>query len=223
MIPLYDTIPGRYRPVMTITLIIINVAIFLFEFTMPPQMLDQLFQAYGFIPARLAAESQFITLFSAMFLHGGWMHMIGNMWALWLFGNNVEDKMGPGRFLLFYLVTGILASLAHYYINPLSSIPVVGASGAIAGVMGAYFIMYPRARVLTLIPIIIFPWFVEIPAFIYLGFWVLSQVYSGTISLYAAAAASTVAFWAHVGGFVSGVLLHRVFFSPSRNYSGTVF
>lgn len=222
MIPLYDTIPGRYRPVMTITLIIINVVIFLFEFTMPPGMLDQLFQAYGFIPARLS-QGYFISLVTAMFLHGGWMHIIGNMWALWLFGNNVEDRMGPWRFLLFYLVTGILASLTHYYINPLSTMPVVGASGAIAGIMGAYFIMYPRARVVTLIPIIIFPWFVEIPAFIYLGFWVLSQLFSGTISLYSAAATSTVAFWAHVGGFIGGMLLHRLFFSPQRNHSGSIF
>jgi len=223
MIPLYDTIPGRYRPVMTITLIIINVLIFLFEITLPPPMLDQLFQAYGFIPARLTTEGHLISLLTAMFLHGGWMHMIGNMWALWLFGNNVEDRMGPWRFLFFYLVTGILASLTHYYISPLSPAPVVGASGAIAGVMGAYFIMYPRARVLTLIPIIIFPWFVEIPAFIYLGFWVISQIYSGTLSLLAATAASTVAFWAHVGGFAGGMLLHRVFFSPSRNRTGSAF
>lgn len=223
MIPLYDTIPGRYRPVMTLTIIAINVVVFFMEITLPPSVLDQLISVYGFTPSHLTTSNHFISLFTAMFLHGGWMHIIGNMWALWLFGNNVEDRMGPWRFLMFYLVTGFLASLTHYYINPLSNVPVVGASGAIAGVMGAYFILYPRARVLTLIPIIIFPWFVEIPAFIYLGFWVLSQIFSGTMSLIAASAAGTVAFWAHVGGFAGGMFLHRLFFSPSRNHTGSAF
>ncbi|MGE5381286.1 MAG: rhomboid family intramembrane serine protease [Methylocystaceae bacterium] len=223
MIPLYDTIPGRYRPVMTLTIITINVVIFFMEITLPPSVLDQLISVYGFTPSVLTTSRHFISLFTAMFLHGGWMHIIGNMWALWLFGNNVEDRMGPWRFLLFYLVTGFLASLTHYYINPLSNVPVVGASGAIAGVMGAYFILYPRARVVTLIPIIIIPWFVEIPAFIYLGFWVISQIFSGTMSLVTAAAASTVAFWAHVGGFAGGMFLHRFFFSPSRNRTGRAF
>ncbi|MGE5454998.1 MAG: rhomboid family intramembrane serine protease, partial [Methylocystaceae bacterium] len=157
MIPLYDTIPGRYRPVMTLTLIAINAVVFLLEITLPSTMLDQVFQVYGFIPARLANHTYYSSLLTAMFLHGGWLHIIGNMWALWLFGNNVEDRMGPFRFLLFYLITGFLASLTHYYISPLSTAPVIGASGAIAGVMGAYFIMYPRAKVLTLIPIFFFP------------------------------------------------------------------
>lgn len=222
MIPLYDTIPGRYRPVMTITLIIINVLVFLFETSLPPHILQNLIDTYGFVPARLT-QGAVLPIFTAMFLHGGWLHVIGNMWALWLFGNNVEDRMGPGRFLLFYLTCGILASLAHYYMGPNSTVPVVGASGAIAGVMGAYFILYPRARVVTLIPIFIFPWFVEIPAFIYLGFWVVSQALSGTASLYTPQLTSPVAFWAHVGGFVGGMLLHRVFFSPTRNRRYTPF
>ncbi|MGE5421896.1 MAG: rhomboid family intramembrane serine protease, partial [Ignavibacteriales bacterium] len=153
-----------------------------------------------------AFGSGYLGLITSMFMHGGWLHLLGNMWALWLFGDNVEDRMGPFRFLAFYLICGLVGGLAHVYFNPISSVPTVGASGAIAGIMGAYFILYPRSQVLTLIPIFIFPWLVDIPAFVYLGFWLVLQLLGST-----AGAAAGTAFWAHIGGFAAGIILHRLF------------
>jgi membrane associated rhomboid family serine protease len=149
-----------------------------------------------------------------MFLHGGWMHIISNMWTLWIFGDNVEDRMGPGRFLIFYLVCGIAAGFTHMLINPDSSVPSVGASGAIAGVLAAYFLWFMHSRVLVLIPILIFPVFAEVPAVLYLGVWFITQLFSGTAGLVRPQEGGGIAFWAHIGGFIAGGLLCWLFLRP---------
>jgi membrane associated rhomboid family serine protease len=155
----------------------------------------------------LQSGGNYFTLLSSMFLHGGWMHIIGNMWSLWIFGDNVEDRMGRGGFLLFYLLSGLAAGAVHVVTNPASRVPTVGASGAIAGVMGAYLLLFPHASVVTMVPIFFFLQVVEIPAVFFLGFWFLSQLFSGTLSLAAAGPqAAGVAWWAHIGGFVVGFL-----------------
>jgi len=211
MIPLKDTIVSRGVPVVTGLIILINCLVFFLELQFSEDQLQQFVNEYGFIPARLSHDpATWWTLFTCMFLHGGWMHLIGNMWGLFLFGDNVEDRMGSVRYLLFYLLCGIGAGLAHYFTNRLSEIPTVGASGAIAGVFGAYFLLFPTARVITLIPILIFPILVEIPAVIYLGLWFVSQLLYGTATIGAEHVAS-VAFWAHVGGFIAGMVLMPVF------------
>jgi membrane associated rhomboid family serine protease len=157
-----------------------------------------------------------------MFLHGGWLHLLSNMLALYIFGDNVEDRIGHGRYLMFYLLCGLIAAVTHISFNSASLLPTIGASGAISGVLGAYFILYPRARVITLIPLFILPWFVEIPAVFYLGFWFLSQVWSGALSIVSGAqAVGGVAFLAHVGGFVAGLLLVRLF--EQRRYIRRVY
>jgi membrane associated rhomboid family serine protease len=153
---------------------------------------------------------------TCMFLHGGWAHLIGNMWSLWIFGDNVEDVMGPWRFLAFYLLTGLLAGVTHYFLNLDSAVPTVGASGAIAGVLGAYFILYPRSQIVVLVPIFFFPLFFQLPAVTYLLFWFLSQVFGGAIAGLTSSQVSGIAFWAHVGGFLAGVVFHRLFIFPER-------
>jgi membrane associated rhomboid family serine protease len=165
----------------------------------------------GMVPARLLQNPGFMelsTVFTSMFLHGGWAHLLGNMLALYIFGDNVEDRLGSGRYLFFYLASGIAAAAAHLGLNASSPIPTIGASGAISGVLAAYLLFFPSSRVITLIPIFILPWFVEIPAIIYLGFWFLSQLFSGLFSVVSGAQAyGGVAWWAHVGGFVAGLVL----------------
>ncbi|NLO21811.1 MAG: rhomboid family intramembrane serine protease [Syntrophomonadaceae bacterium] len=211
MFPLRDSTPSESFPMVTVLLILINLAVFILEIMAGPELLNQLVYVFGLVPAYLNEPGTLISyypLLTSIFLHGGWMHLIGNMWILWLFGDNIEDHMGSGRFLLFYLVCGLAAGMAHYYINPQSSIPVVGASGAVAGVMGAYFLMFRHARILTFVP----PFFLfTLPAWVYLGFWVLSQLYCGTADVIAANSCGSIAFWAHIGGFGAGMLLHRIF------------
>jgi membrane associated rhomboid family serine protease len=147
-----------------------------------------------------------------MFLHGGWLHIIGNLWTLWIFGDNVEERMGSGRFVVFYVLCGLAASITHVLTNAQSTVPAVGASGAIAGVMGAYFFLFPYSRVIVVIPILIFPFFFELPAVIYLGVWALTQVFSGTLSIASGnVQVGGVAWWAHVGGFGAGLILHFLF------------
>ncbi len=223
MFPLKDNIPSRTFPWVNYALIIINSVVFLYEVSLGPQ-LQQFIQTWGAIPARyfwlMENEphnyvARYLPIFTSMFLHGGWFHIIGNMWFLYIFGDNVEDRMGHGRYLLFYLLAGFGASLAHIYINPESTLPTVGASGAISGVMGAYFMLYPFARVITLIVVFIFVDIIEIPAFFYLGFWVFLQFIQGTASLFAKQAGG-VAWWAHLGGFVVGAILVFFFKKPKR-------
>lgn len=176
--------------------------------------MDHYIYTHGVIPSRLVTEGmtyeQFTRLTAAMFLHGGWFHVLGNMLYLWIFGDNVEDRMGHFKFLVFYLLSGYIATIAHVFYSPGSAIPLIGASGAIAGVLGAYLILFPRARVLTLVFIFVIIQVVPIPAVVFLGIWFVLQIFNGTASL-SAQSAQGVAFWAHIGGFVAGMLLVKLF------------
>ena len=202
MIPLRDVIPSRTPPYITITIIILNAIAWLFELNLPDDVRQAFLTVYGVVPADFHAS----TLITSMFLHGSWMHVIGNMWYLWIFGDNVEDEVGHGRFIVFYLLCGIAAALGQVLIDPGSTLPTIGASGAIAGVMGAYFVLYPRSRVLTLIPLVIFWEVIEVPAILLLGFWFLMQLFSaGAIAVTASTGGGGVAFMAHVAGFLCGV------------------
>jgi membrane associated rhomboid family serine protease len=206
MFPISDVIPSRSVPVVTIGLIIINSLVFLYQVTLPQPLLEAFVTQYALIPAWFS----WTTVFTSMFLHGGWMHVIGNMLYLWIFGDNVEDRMGHGRYLLFYLASGCAAAILQLLINPLSTVPMVGASGAIAGVMGAYFVLYPESRVLTAVFIFVFFDLVEIPAIFFLGIWFLMQLFSGVGSLGATQTSGGTAFWAHIGGFAVGAVVGLV-------------
>jgi membrane associated rhomboid family serine protease len=211
-------------PIVNWAIIVANVGVFLVQATLGPRELTGFMTSFGVVARRfLAAGSleQMATLFTSLFLHGGWFHLISNMWALYIFGDNVEDRMGHLRYLLFYLLCGAVAGLAHIYSGPTSTIPTVGASGAISAVLGAYLILFPRARVLTLAPWFFFFSVIEIPAVLYLGFWFVSQLFNGLFSLAVADAICCyggVAWWAHVGGFAAGVLLVKLF-ERRRSYA----
>jgi membrane associated rhomboid family serine protease len=217
MLPLRDTVRARDLPVMNWLLIAGNVLIFLFEASLSARQLNALTTTFGLVPARLLAHpglAQGWTILTSMFLHGGWWHLISNMWVLYIFGDNVEDRMGHGRYLIFYLLGGVAAAAAHVLVSPDSTVPTIGASGAISAVMGAYLVLFPGARVLTLIPGFILPWFIEVPALLFIGFWFVSQLFNGLFALGFAGSVDTyggVAWWAHVGGFVAGLLLVKVF------------
>ena len=212
MIPLRDIIPSRTTPVVTITLIAINVLVFLYELSLG-RAVDAFTLYWGLVPAAFS----WVTVVTSMFLHGGFMHVAGNMLYLWIFGDNVEDRMGHGRFLVFYLLCGVAAALAQTITQPDSVIPMVGASGAIAGVMGAYFVLYPRSRIVTLIPLFFFFQVIEVPAIVFLGIWFLMQFISGLGSIVTVAGSTGgIAFWAHVAGFVAGISGVVVFRRPER-------
>ncbi|MEW6697013.1 MAG: rhomboid family intramembrane serine protease [Bacillota bacterium] len=209
MIPLKDDIPSKKFPVITLLIIVLNTLIWFYEVSLGPYM-ENLVYALGVTPAQLftlGIEGQLFVMTTAMFMHGSWMHFLGNMLYLWIFGDNVEDRLGRLRFLLFYLITGYIATLAHVFSDPASNIPLIGASGAIAGVLGGYFVLYPHARVLTLIPIFIFIQIIHIPALYFLGFWFLLQILNQTFSIQGA---QSVAFLAHIGGFAAGALLVKL-------------
>ena len=213
MIPLRDVIPSRTTPYITVTIIVLNGLAWFLELSLPGDVLPLFLQVYGVVPARLHAS----TLLTSMFLHGSWMHVIGNMWYLWIFGDNVEDRVGHGRFIVFYLLCGIAAAIGQILIDPGSTLPTIGASGAIAGVMGAYFVLYPRSRVLTLIPLVIFWEVIEVPAPLLLGFWFLMQLFSaGAIAVTASTGGGGVAFMAHVAGFLCGAGAIFLFRQPER-------
>ena len=225
MFPLKDTVRARDVPVVNWLLIGANVLAFVVETSLGPVGLERFVHYFGVVPTRFLhafGSHEVLTIFTSMFLHGGWFHLISNMWALYLFGDNVEDRMGHGRYLVFYLLTGAVASLTHIFFNPDSPVPTVGASGAISGVLGAYLVLFPTARVVTLVPLwFFFPWFVEIPALIYLGMWFVSQLFNGLFALAAPGVIGTyggVAWWAHVGGFVAGLLLVKVFERRRERY-----
>jgi membrane associated rhomboid family serine protease len=203
VIPLRDVIPSRTTPYITVTIIVLNALAWMFELSLPREFLPEFLQFYGVVPADFRAP----TLVTSMFLHGSWSHVLGNMWYLWIFGDNVEDRLGHGRFIAFYLLCGTIAALGQVMVDPGSELPTIGASGAIAGVMGAYFVLYPRSRVLTLIPLIIFWEVIELPAILLLGFWFVMQLFSaGAIAATANASRGGVAFAAHVAGFIVGIL-----------------
>jgi membrane associated rhomboid family serine protease len=227
MFPVRDTIPSRHAPLVTVSLIIINSILFLLQSSIPHEGREALAYLFGLVPARYtspdwqASSGMFPTpwpFLTHMFMHGSFFHLFSNMWSLWLFGDNVEDRMGSWRFLLFYLLCGILASFTHIYINPDSTLPTVGASGAIAGVMGAYFTLFPRARLIMFFPIIFIPVFFEMSAFFYLAYWFIMEIIRGTASLQVTEEVGGIAFWAHIGGFAAGFLLHRFFLLSRRDY-----
>ncbi len=217
MIPLRDANPTRTFPFVTILLILLNAVAFLYELMLgAADDLKPFIEGHALVAARFLAERdavQWWTVITSMFLHGGWMHLIGNMLYLWVFGNNIEDRIGHIGFVYFYLLSGVGAAGAQVWINPESSVPMLGASGAVSGVLGAYLVLYPRARVLTLIPAF-FLWLVEIRAFWFLLFWILLQVLNGLPSLLFASTRPVgggVAWWAHIGGFVAGLILLPIF------------
>jgi len=219
MFPIQDTVQSRSIPLATWGLILLNGLVFLQELTLSPNQREQLIALLGLVPARLGSDAEgWWTLATCMFLHGGWMHFLSNMWTLYLFGDNVEDRMGPARYLIFYLLCGLAANLTHCWINADSTVPTIGASGAIAGVLSAYFVLFPTARILTLVPILFIPFVVEVPAVFYLGLWFVSQLFSGTLSLVHPTFYQGVAWWAHVGGFIAGLILLPIFKKPSPRY-----
>jgi membrane associated rhomboid family serine protease len=217
MIPLRDRNPSGSFPAVTLALIAACVVAFFYEL-MAQDNLERLFSVYALVPAKITYgfESGRLPLwdvvtpfFSSMFLHGGWLHLIGNMWYLWIFGDNVEDTLGPVRFVLFYLLTGLAAGLTHYVLQPSSPVPTVGASGAISGVLAGYATLFPHARVVTLVPLGFFIQLMELPAVVLLVIWVIIQALSGLVS-FGVGQAGGVAWGAHVGGFVAGLLLVRI-------------
>ena len=224
MIPIRDDAPKSGTPYVTYVLVTLNTLVFLFEWSLSPYGLSQFLFQFGVVPVEFTSGIQLsdvLPLFSSMFLHGSWLHLIGNMLALWIFGDNIEDYLGSFRFLLLYFISGIVASILHIAFNQNSTIPSVGASGAIAGVMGAYFLLFPRARVLTFIPLPFF--WVWLPAWIVLGYWFLGEFLSGAATSIASTASTTttggVAVWAHVGGFIAGVTLIKLFPAKRPRFS----
>ncbi len=216
MIPIRDSAPSRNYPVVTLGLIGLNIVVYILEMSQGPE-LGRFLHLYGLVPARYTVDrlaeyytlpQQLFSFFTFMFLHGGFWHLLGNMWSLYIFGDNVEDHLGHARYLLFYLLCGLASGLSHMLLNLDSAVATIGASGAIAGVMGAYFLLHPNAKILTLIPIFFIPWFIEIPAYFFLGFWFVLQFINAAGSQ---AASGGVAWWAHIGGFVCGMLFLKAF------------
>lgn len=225
MIPVRDTIPCRHTPWVTWSLIAVNTALFAYTALLSEKGRQSLFHVYGLIPARYAfadPESTaglplevYAPFVTCMFLHGSWVHLLMNMWLLWIFGDNVEDRMGSLRFLAFYLFCGLAAGALQTYFSPFSLVPTIGASGAIAGVMGAYYFLYPYAQVI--IWVLFLPLFVPVPAIGFLGIWVIIQMYKATTGLALGVTYADVAWWGHLGGFIAGLLVFRLFLLPERN------
>ncbi len=214
MIPIRDTQPSNCFPIVTYLLMGTNLMVFVYQIHIGFDN-ESFFYTFGLVPAKYTVYemsryftviNQLLSAVTYMFLHGGLLHFIGNMWSLYIFGDNVEEHFGPFRFLGFYLVCGMISGLFHFILNPTSPVPTIGASGAIAGVMGAYFLLFPKSKILTVIPIIIIPWFVEIPAFIFLGIWFLIQFLNAAGS----SAGAGIAWWAHIGGFIAGLVLVKM-------------
>jgi membrane associated rhomboid family serine protease len=225
MIPLKDNIPSQHRPYIVYVIIAVNAIVFFYQLGLSTRDMNVFFHLFGVVPARFGhpewaqwvgfPDAGYYTFISHMFLHAGWAHFLGNMWILWVFSDNVEDIMGTVRFLLFYIMCGLFALGTHLFFNMDSTMPVVGASGAIAGVMGAYLILYPHAKVVTLIPIFFIPYIVELPAVVFLGIWFTIQLFSGLLA-HLAPDAGGIAWWAHAGGFIGGILLLPIFKIDSR-------
>jgi membrane associated rhomboid family serine protease len=229
MIPIRDDAPRYSTPYVNYFLLALNVIVFLAMWIGVPAPAQQVVNVFGFRPVQLTALViahntsaglvGFVTMFTSMFMHASWLHLIGNMWVLYIFGDNIEDYLGHFPYLLFYLLAGVAATLLHTLLNSGSTVPSVGASGAIAGVMGAYFILFPSARVLTLVPFL-FVFFIWLPAWIVLGYWILTQFLSGaaTSIAYSRQTSGGIAFWAHVGGFAAGIALIKLFPAKRRRF-----
>jgi|YNPBryantNP2012_1023418.scaffolds.fasta_scaffold00525_19 membrane associated rhomboid family serine protease len=217
MFPIRDTIPSKRFPLVNYGIIAINIFVYVIVNLGHWDELERYFFLYGLVPARFtdpflrahfSLMEQACSIVTFMFLHGGFLHLLGNMWSLYIFGDNVEDRLGPLWYLVFYLASGIASGLVHFISEPSSVIPTVGASGAIAGVMGAYFLLYPHSKVLTMIPIFFLPYLVELPAVIFLGMWLLTQFFGAALT---PAGVGGIAWWAHIGGFITGAVLIKFF------------
>jgi membrane associated rhomboid family serine protease len=228
MIPIRNAVPSRYPPVVTGILIATNCLVFLFQDSLSPDELELFLRQFALIPARYSealasgesdlAAVDFVPFFTMMFLHGGWLHLILNMWTLWLFGPAIEDRLGHLRYLVFFLACGLAASAAHVMFNPTSIVPALGASGAIAGILGSYMRLFPLARVVVVVPILFIPLFFEVYEFVFIGLWFLLQVLQSMIALLLPAASGDVAWWAHVGGFIAGFALGPLLVRSEQRY-----
>ncbi len=208
MLPIRDINPSRTVPVVVILLIILNTFIFFQYSGLPEKEIERIFFYFGIVPAHF----RWLTLITHQFMHGGLLHLISNMWALWIFGDNIEDRFGHKRFLIFYLLCGVSAGLVHTLTQPNSNMPCVGASGAISGVLGAYLALYPKAHILCIIPIIIYPYFVEMPALLFGFIWFTSQLFNGLVVMASDNRdVAGIAWWAHLGGFFAGIFLLPLF------------
>lgn len=226
MIPLYDTVPSRRAPIINWVIIWINALVFIFEASLSPQEREVFLRTFGLVPKAISDPEWAIingyqpyaywTFLTNMFLHGSWLHFFSNVWTLWIFGDNVEDRMGPVRYFIFYILTGILASATHYVMYMSSTLPAIGASGAISGVMGAYIFLFPYSTIIFFIPVFFLPYFVEISAFVYVFFWFVGQFFAGIVSITTMPDKPGIAFWAHIGGFVAGILLYKFFIPKKR-------
>ena len=216
MIPIRDAIRSKNFPIVNVIIIGLNIIVFLWQLAQGPHLKEALY-LYGMVPLRYSNPElsvhftrfqQYLPFLTSMFLHGGFLHIIMNMWFLYIFGDNIEDRLGHFRYVIFYLFCGVAAGLVHLFTNWSSNIPTIGASGAISGVMGAYLLLYPRSKIMTLIPIFLFFQFVEIPAFVFFGYWILIQLFSASLT---PRNVGGVAFWAHIGGFVAGLIFIKIF------------
>lgn len=232
MIPYRDTVPLQHTPWVTWTLIAVNLLVFLYGEWLSTEDLRSFQYLHGLVPARFAfpewaaragfPPGDYTPFATSLFMHGGWLHLVLNMWLLWIFGDNIEDRMGGVRYLAFYLICGLVAGAAHLYANPRSIIPAIGASGAIAGIMGAYFFLFPYARIV--IWVFFLPIFIEVPAIAFLGVWVIVQLAKVTAGLTASPEGyADVAWFGHLGGFIAGMLLYRFFLLRDRNGKGSPF
>ena len=222
MFPLYDTVRSHKFPIINLALIAANALAFLYEIRMEEAALQGFIFTWGLIPSHFLRDpsSAWVNIFTSMFLHGGWFHIINNMWVLFIFGDNIEGRMGGFRYLIFYLLGGAAAGLLQTYVLPGSNTPMIGASGAVAGVLGAYLVLFPRSRIASLVPILFIFTLIEIPAFVFLLFWFFSQLYSGLFAI-EGGGGSGIAWWAHIGGFVFGVMMVSFFAVQRRSgYSG---
>jgi membrane associated rhomboid family serine protease len=228
MIPIRNAVPSRYPPVVTWLLIATNCLVFLLQTSLGPEEFEEFLRDFALIPARYTSAlaygeanlsaADLFPFFTMMFLHGGWLHLILNMWTLWLFGPTVEDRLGHGRYLAFYLACGLAASIAHVFFNPTSIVPALGASGAIAGVLGCYMRLFPLARVVVVVPILFIPLFFEVYASVFVGLWFLIQIFQGTLGLLLPSSGGGVAWWAHVGGFIAGLTLGPLLVRSDQRY-----
>jgi membrane associated rhomboid family serine protease len=228
MIPIGTAVPSRYPPIITWVLIATNCIVFLFQQSLSPAELNEFINQFALIPARYVdvfadggrglQAADFLPFVTMMFLHAGWLHLIFNMWTLWLFGSTIEDRLGHGRYAVFYFCCGVAAALAHAVFNATSTVPALGASGAIAGVLGCYMGLFPFARVIVLVPILFLPLFFEMPAIIFIALWFLIQIFQGIAELLTSSSGAGVAWWAHIGGFIVGLVLVPFIQRPAQKY-----